>query len=80
MSDTCPVCDPPRCSTCNKCYYVLSEQEIGVGEMHFCSQECKDTAVENQECPYCGAFYEKTDSFKDHVEQHEREGDVLHIE
>ena len=26
------------------------------------------------ECPHCGAFYENYDSFKDHVEQHEREG------
>ena len=27
-----------------------------------------------QECPHCGAFYDNADSFKDHVEQQEREG------
>ena len=38
------------------------------------TETTESEAKSPQECPHCGAFYENADSFKDHVEQHEREG------
>ena len=38
------------------------------------TETTESEAKSPQECPHCGAFYDNADSFKDHVEQHEREG------
>jgi len=38
------------------------------------TETTENEAKSPQECPHCGAFYDNADSFKDHVEQHEREG------